>query len=114
MTGKSQGINVKFLHINRQNPGCLSSIYNEKKVMLPANFPKFCQGHAGSANIGRMKGDDGSGVGADQRFHLFRDHRAVFSARNTIESNSMGGQLHYRTHHRIVFHGGNQNVITRF
>ena len=63
---KGEGVDVHFLHIDRNNAGALRTVDDEFQVMLLAEAADCCQGLQRAADITGVSHDDCFGVGAHQ------------------------------------------------
>lgn len=85
MAGEGYPLNVPSLHVNRNCPGALRDIENQRNFMGPTDFPYFFGWLDCAEDIGGVGEDDEAGLGSNRGGNRCRVNEALPIERDQIE-----------------------------
>ena len=120
MPGEGERVNVQLLHIERQNACALRTVDDEAQAMLLAEAADLCERLHCTADVARVRHDDGLGVGAYELRQSVQAQCALCVAGDAAEgdgvswrvvSRELCADLLERTHDGVVLHSRNKHMV---
>ena len=113
MSGEGEHINVHLFHVDGEGTRCLCRIQNKGQTVLFAQLSHLLNRHQSAADVGSVQHQHRLGVWTDHSLHLVDEQFPLLVAGNAVKLHAMLEHLGQRTHHGIVLHCGNQDMVSR-